>query len=442
MLKNKISKLLFKSPVARILNPFKFSLSFLRDYHFLVNQNTCALWKGSENILICSQIKTLLRLSSLRIGQFLLLYLAPALTNHTEVLQIVAFDLVHFLRLPAEYCLVFATFGLLSNYTLRLLFFDVTCLRLVNLMFPVLFHQNEAYFLQYSQNKEVKGGQRSPSQVIASKLRLYVRLFSPFSLIGASWILMTEATFFNVMFTVRKDRYPILLSAIYYLLAQASILLDYLAILLFLSVSLLNSAAFAALTMIIFARLDQINGLLNSVSPRSFNFFLFYRFSRFHARTLQDVFLSNAVCGQVLLLMVALFTPINAYMLMTLLLGRIQLPVLYPFIGAVFIGQFTVLFCFHYGTTWYGRKIHSHAKRLLHLSVNSRRGEDDKAFSSKLHSFHAKLKVHNYIEKFLTKKLYGIEYGGPRRGLCTVSMNSLAKVDNFLFLINYSFLTF
>ncbi len=418
-------KLLLKSPAFRILNPFKFNLSFLKEYHLLLNENF-AIWKGCENV-ITSQVKVLLWLNYLRVGQYAVLYIFADEQN--ELLQIVFFDSIHFFRLPVEYCFVFATFGLLTNFTVKQLFFNSHCLKLVNLVYPVLFLHHDGYFLQYSRKEE---GQRSTSRIITDKLRLYVTLFSPFSLIGAFWIIMTETTFF---ITVRRNLYVSPISFIYFCAAQISLILDYISILLFVSISLLNSTAFAALTLIIFARLNQVNSLLEAVSARHFNFFLFYKFSLFHTRTLGHVFLADTVCGQIILLMVVLFTPMNAYMFMTLILGKIQIPVLYPFIGAVFIGQFTVLFLFHYATTWYGTKIHSHAKRLLHLSVNSCCGNGSKNdFRSKLHSLHAKVKVHNYVEKFLTRKRYGIAYGGPR-GVNTVSMNSFAKVR---FLVNFT----
>ncbi|KAH9389907.1 hypothetical protein TYRP_007456 [Tyrophagus putrescentiae] len=281
------------------------------DYHLLLNENF-AIWKGCENV-ITSQVKVLLWLNYLRVGQYAVLYIFADEQN--ELLQIVFFDFIHFFRLPVD----------------------------------------------TQEKKKVKD-------------RLH----------GSSLINCAS--------------------------------------------TLLNSTAFAALTLIIFARLNQVNSLLEAVSARHFNFFLFYKFSLFHTRTLGHVFLADTVCGQIILLMVVLFTPMNAYMFMTLILGKIQIPVLYPFIGAVFIGQFTVLFLFHYATTWYGTKIHSHAKRLLHLSVNSCCGNGSKNdFRSKLHSLHAKVKVHNYVEKFLTRKRYGIAYGGPTRGVNTVSMNSFAK---------------
>src|SRR5699024_2457505 len=128
----------------------------------------------------------------------------------------------------------------------------------------------------------------------------------------ALWIVMLEVSFVNE-FTANIDFYVSHFVGYFNLLAtQLSILLAYISILFFVNASLLNSTAYMAITLSIFFRFNRVNSILHR-TPRQFDFFHFYRFAFFHTKTLSLILVFNRVCSKIMLVLVAVLTPMNAY---------------------------------------------------------------------------------------------------------------------------------
>ncbi|KAH9393569.1 hypothetical protein TYRP_021704 [Tyrophagus putrescentiae] len=153
-------------------------------------------------------------------------------------------------------------------------------------------------------------------------------------------------------------------------------------VLAFAHVCQLVSTTFIAFTVIIFLRLNQVNGLLLNQQQKSSSttttttlclktkhskrwplrvtatgtYELFYRL---HNATCQIIFQVNETFGGMLLLFVGIMNPLSAYIVMSFILGRVPLTML-PFAGAIFTGQMLVLVGFQFVATKYTVKIHLH----------------------------------------------------------------------------------
>ncbi len=205
------------------------------------------------------------------------------------------------------------------------------------------------------------------------------------------------------------------------LTSQASLLNDYFAILVFIHACDLSVIVYLTFTTATFFRLKVINRILKSPENNKnfkINPIILSSFYRLHTATLSTVITANIVCGQVLLAAVIVFPPANAYMTMSLCLGKFKSHVA-PVFTVWLFGQLAGQFAIHWVSTLYTVHLHSHTKRLFSLGCTI----------DKKQSLISQLKHAHYIAKFMVVKRYGITYGS----ISLISMSSYGKVGKLLF---------
>ena len=177
----------------------------------------------------------------------------------------------------------------------------------------------------------------------------------------------------------------------------------------------------AIVTIIFFLQLNQLFLLVDSKQ------IIKYRFSKrkqimklyltHYHQILSRIFQSNKVYGMALVVYLLINCPINAYLLMTTLIGhipRIQLLAITPF----FLQQTICIFIFHFIATIYTKKLHRPVKNIIHIYIHCLNPNEILMF---------RLRLSHYIETFHTKKRYGVTYGNY--GLVTLA--GITKVCNF-----------
>ena len=342
-------------------------------------------------------------------------------------------------------------------------YFDRRCL-LLSLMFYRVLHlkQTSAYFVSPQTKDKFGNGKRLVVELVTRMVTFYLWLFSPFMTVAAVWIVLLEGALvvkvlgsfsdLDVPSSVKHfDYFSSVLGLCCLALAQVNLVLDYMVVLAFAHVCQLVSTTFIAFTVIIFLRLNQVNGLLLNQQQKSSStttittlclktkhskrwplrvtatgtYELFYRL---HNATCQIIFQVNETFGGMLLLFVGIMNPLSAYIVMSFILGRVPLTML-PFAGAIFTGQMLVLVGFQFVAAKYTVKIHLHWRLLLPGTIcqclpTSLAPSDTKP-SLLVPCVRGLFRRSLYVEKFLVRRPYGITYG-PLNFL--VSKRSFAKV--------------
>lgn len=229
---------------------------------------------------------------------------------------------------------------------------------------------------------------------------------------------MKQYTVLNLVWLNHRELYSrqnIVSGVLNALLTQVGALFDYIVSLTFAHTCLLDSVHYLSVTGILFVQMDQVNALLGSyVAQSKFRYFDFLLFTFLHSRTLQQMLWVSEVQGKIMLILVVVHTPINAFLLMSLITGRIGLnayPIAIPMMG----GQLMALLLFHYVTTRYSHKIHAHSKPLIALYVrHGTRGQ---------RGCRMQYRMSEYIERFHCTNRYGITYGG----VALISLSSFGK---------------
>lgn len=175
-----------QSLVYQILSPFKTDLTFLKEYHHNLHQKF--LWNLSNTL--SRPILLIVYLNSIRILQNVILYLFPV----TYEIRLINFDYNYFIQLPGEYRLVFAAFELLSNYLLCLLYADIGCFKLSNLIYQVLFLRKANFYFNNSNDY------KAIRLRIIRLLEKFILFFQIFMQTGGNFCVLIKVLFYHVFF--------------------------------------------------------------------------------------------------------------------------------------------------------------------------------------------------------------------------------------------------
>lgn len=166
---------------------------------------------------------------------------------------------------------------------------------------------------------------------------------------------------------------------------------------------------------------DASNSNLRHLSNAKINCEL-HKFFHFHTSCLIEVCGINKMFGHFLLQFLVLNSPVNAFMICSLLYGQVQYSQL-SFVLTVIWVQLFGNFVIHWLAILASLQIHKSTKVLLSLYLKLFR-HNDKYFSN----LRLQLKLYCYICKFLTRKnKYGITYGALGH---LVTFKSFTRVSN------------
>ncbi|KAH9401871.1 hypothetical protein TYRP_017286 [Tyrophagus putrescentiae] len=205
--------------------------------------------------------------------------------------------------------------------------------------------------------------------------------------------------------------------------SQLSLLTNNVALMVFIHAGSLVATVYLAFTMATFSRLRVINGLLGL--PKGLKKqgsqsmllppLLLNSFYRLHTATLVTITRVNVICGRVMLAVMVVFPPANAFITMSLTLGKLQ-PQVVPLFAVWLVGQLGGQFAVHWISAQYTVHLHSHTRRLLSLGCGGGRALGK-------HCLISRLKHAHYIAKYLVVRRYGITYGC----ISLISINSFGK---------------
>lgn len=138
-------------------------------------------------------------------------------------------------------------------------------------------------------------------------------------------------------------------------------------------------------------------------------------FTRLSTRILLHVLYNNPIYGQILASFIVVNCPINAYLMMSMFMGKIvglQLYLAIPFVCY----QLIIILLLHYLATKFTHHLHATSPNVLHIYIHN---------WHKSQTIRFRMKIANYIDAFHTKNRYGLTYG-KIGGL--VTLNGLIKV--------------
>lgn len=135
---------------------------------------------------------------------------------------------------------------------------------------------------------------------------------------------------------------------------------------------------------------------------KRFNWGNIQRFIRNDVRTFEMVFIMNQTFGKIFLAFILVNCPINAYLVMVIMLGKASGFVAFVII-TFGIQQVVGIFLIHLGVAYFTKQIHHSGKLLIHLIVENQH---------KVGDFRTKFILGRAIHRIHTKRRYGITYGG------------------------------
>lgn len=138
------------------------------------------------------------------------------------------------------------------------------------------------------------------------------------------------------------------------------------------------------------------------------------KFYRFHHSCRQSVFSQNSIFGKQLLENLLIYTPINAHLMFSILLGRIE-PMTAIIFVVMILAQLSYIFGMHLIAMQYGPKLHRSAVLLRKVYMRSTNGAL---------SVMGQVKAANTIAMLHVKNRYGITYGPAQ----IVTMGTFFKV--------------
>lgn len=158
--------------------------------------------------------------------------------------------------------------------------------------------------------------------------------------------------------------------------------------------------------------------------------YLLSRFFQFHTRYLISICVLNEQFGAILVKLVLINTPVNAFTIISTLTRKGELILIYFLLVAIFAQSFFI-FGIHFMAIHFSAQIHHCSKGLIRFNISNLKLAADKATTRRYVRFRLtdvkmQLKLDNYICKFHTTKRYGITYGGC--GL--VTFQTFSKVCN------------
>ena len=179
-----------------------------------------------------------------------------------------------------------------------------------------------------------------------------------------------------------------------------------------------------------------------------------HKFMHFHTICLLEILSINQMFGSLLFHFLILNTPVNAYLIISLINGKLELFQIY-FVFMLGIGQFLGIFAIHWIGINFTQHIHKCTKPLIHCYLthmllrwknsliirkschNTVITHSNNKFEFKfyLNQLRLQLKLNNYLFKFHTNKRYGITCGA----IGLITFKSFTKVSIF-FLFLFSFL--
>lgn len=161
----------------------------------------------------------------------------------------------------------------------------------------------------------------------------------------------------------------------------------------------------SGVTIIIFQQLNQQNALmesknLNRLSSLMQRVMILRFLTHFH-QTLKHLFQCNKVYGSALVAFLIVNCPINAYLSMSALTGKI------PHIHLLLVGPFLLqqvicLFAFHFVVAFYSKRLHQPVKNVIHAYIHYLKQKKILLF---------RFRLAHYIEAFHNKNRYGMTYG-------------------------------
>ena len=163
-----------------MISPIKYNLEFLKEYNFIFQEIFLLSNQKSSN---CKQINFLLWINLFRSLQIITMYFLPV--SH-EIL-ILNFDYIYLNNMPNEFKLGFPLFGFLTNYCILKLYFNPKCVILNNIIYQILFQDNERYFLN-NNSKFESNKSKSICQQIKQFIKRYIYFFQIFMLTGGNAI--------------------------------------------------------------------------------------------------------------------------------------------------------------------------------------------------------------------------------------------------------------
>ena len=165
--------------------------------------------------------------------------------------------------------------------------------------------------------------------------------------------------------------------------------------------------------LVLIVKLNQLNEYIDS---KAFPLPKLLCFMKLHTQAVLEIIVINGKFSTILFLYLLSSVPSNLVNVGSLILVNVQNRQLLPFFGQL-AQQFLHIILFHLICSSLTTKIHQNSKRLIHFKTNY-----------KFKSFHSEWKLMLYIEKFHTKKRYGLSY----HNLGLISMHSFLKVSLLL----------
>ena len=155
-------------------------------------------------------------------------------------------------------------------------------------------------------------------------------------------------------------------------------------------------------------RLKLLSNNNSSIVQRSISFNL-RKYYHFHCKSLLTTININKIFGNFLLMTLLINTPLNAYLVMTLVNQRLSF---WFFINTLCGITFQIMFIFvlHLASINYSKHVHSTSKTLLSINI---------LIKLQYINIYDRLKLWHYISKTHTKQKYGTTYG--KIGIVTFS---------------------
>ena len=375
----------------------------------------CQTLVKPPNSFVAGQVNLLAFLCWLRAVQNLCLFFTSKWTSaHVHFLLLDA----SFFRQASIYNVILASVCFLTFKQLRLSYFCHHFLACSTLIYRILIERQKSYLLEAFDHDSKRN--LNYNQVVV----YYINFFQIFLYFTALFPAVIEGAFLYAIYSYHYEFYftqNFFTFCCLFPFAQLTVMHTVLVVVCFAHVSLLNSATVFVMTLAIFRRFDVLNHCLcadlkkaragTSILESRRNFEQFFRL---HTVTVVDTFSVNGACGPLFLLILLIYGPFNGYLVLSLLFHSLD-ALMRAFVTPFMSGQVLAILVFHYALALYSNKIHAHSKLLLSGFVKRMHMKR----TSRLH-----LQLSLYIERFLTRKRYGICYG--KVGLIPAS--SFAKV--------------
>ena len=160
-------------------------------------------------------------------------------------------------------------------------------------------------------------------------------------------------------------------------------------------------------------KLNQMGIFISKIDTQQFSSFQLFYFLQHNNMSLQLFSHYNLVYGKMFLVFLLCGLPVNTLLITKLLFFPLPANLQIIFVVIIFMQQ-NYLFIMHYWSIMASIQLHKPAKRFFKILL----------LSKKLKNFLVRLKLSRYIEQFVNKNTYSIQYGKCGK----ITFNSFIKV--------------